>query len=78
MELAIHRHGAPHRALTRGRVLALVLQHAMNPKPAGTGILALQVQNLFEKRQAELITRMRRRPRPVVFKTRKSIAFECL
>jgi hypothetical protein len=62
MALAIDGHGAPHGALTRGRLLTVLPQSALDAKPAGAGIRLLEVSNLFETGQAQLILGMRRRP----------------
>jgi hypothetical protein len=43
MELAIDGHRSPHGSLTRGRLLTLLLQSAMDAKPASTGIRLLEV-----------------------------------
>src|SRR5688500_4881508 len=73
MEPAIDRHGPPYRALTWGRLVALLLKQAIQAKPTGPGILALQVQDVFEKRQAELITRVWEWTSSLILQTGKAI-----
>ena len=50
----------------------------MDPKAASPGILALDVQDFFEKGQGELIPRMLRRARPLLLQASEPIAFKGL
>jgi hypothetical protein len=76
VELSIDGHGPSHRPLTWGRLLALTLEQAMEAPATDSGILLLQVQHLFEKRQAELIAGMVRRSTAVVFESLKPLALK--
>ena len=78
MELTIDRHGTAHGALTRGRFASLLIEQAMNPKPARPWIHTLELQDLFEKRQIQLIARVGRGPRSMLFKPAKPSLFERL
>ncbi len=78
MELAIDRHGASHRAFTRRRLVPLLFKQAMNAKATRPRILMLQVQDLFEKRQAELISGVWKGSCPMVLEAFKTISFKGL
>jgi hypothetical protein len=48
----------------------------MDPKASRSGILALDVQDFFEKGQGELIPRMLRRTRPLLLQASEPIPFK--
>jgi hypothetical protein len=60
MEAAIEGHGSSHRGLTRRWLVTLLVQQAIDAKATGSRILALQVQDLFDKGQTHLIIRVMR------------------
>ena len=78
MELAIDGHGSSHSSLTWRRFITLLIKEAVDAKAPGSRILALEVQDLFEKGQTHLIVGVMRRACSVLFQALKAIFFKGL
>jgi len=74
MVLPVERHGPPDGPLA-GRLLSGSLGHqATHAKAPGAWVVALHREHLGEKRQRELVCRVRRRSRALILQPGKSVA----